>query len=112
MTIVYGALCVLGLALAAWAHYALPAGTVMFPVPVRGALDLGRAAGDPIITVSPTTRGPYRWLRHPMYVGNIALVTGLGGLGGGIWTALALFTLAEMVMREWAYRERPGRIWP
>lgn len=106
MTVIYVALIVLGLALGIWARVSLPAGTVQFPVPLRGQ-------NPYYYEVSTlTTRGPYRWLRHPMYLGNIALVTGLGGLGGGFWNALALMTLAELVMREWAWRERPGRIWP
>lgn len=109
MTWVYALLCALGLALAAWAHLSLPLGTVMYPVPVR---PFGRFATDTIVTTNITRHGPYRWLRHPMYVGNILLITGLGGLGGGFWNALAFMTLAELVMREWAWRERPGKIWP
>ena len=90
MRLVYAALLGVGFLLCAWARWALPAGTVDFPVPV----------------VNRTHRGPYRWLRHPIYVGTVLMVTGMGGLGGGVWTALAFFTLAELMVREWAWRER------
>ena len=109
MTWVYAAVCVLGLALATWARVSLPAGTVDFPVRVDA---LKRLEDGSLLYGVPVTSGPYRWMRHPMYLGNIAIITGLGGLGGGIWNALALMTLAELVHREWAWRERPGRIWP
>jgi len=89
MRIFYFSLMVGGFALSVWARYSLPSGTVDFPVPV----------------VNRTHRGPYRWLQHPMYAGTVLLVTGMGGLGGGAWTALALFTLSELLTREWAWRE-------
>ena len=89
MTWVWGSLVVFGLLLSLWARGSLPPGTVDFPVPVK----------------LRTYRGPYRYVYHPMYLGTVALVTGLGGLGGGVWNALALFTITELVTREWAWRE-------
>ena len=99
MTWAYGALVVIGAALATWARLSLPADTIDYPIKVRQVPGL-------------CTVGPYRWLRHPMYLGTILLLTGLGGLAAGIWNALAFMTLSELVLREWAWRERPGRIWP
>jgi protein-S-isoprenylcysteine O-methyltransferase Ste14 len=86
----WAAMALVGTVLSVWAKASLPGDVVDFPVPVTNR----------------TYRGPYRFLRHPMYVGNVLLITGLGGAGGGIWNALALFTLSELVMREWAWRER------
>jgi protein-S-isoprenylcysteine O-methyltransferase Ste14 len=87
--VIYYGLVVIGALLCAWARWALPPDTIDFPVPV----------------VTRTHRGPYRWLAHPMYAGTVLLVTGMGGLGGGAWTALAVFTLSELLTREWAWRE-------
>lgn len=89
MTVYFAVLAAWGLLLSAWAVYSLPAGTSLYPVRIQ----------------QPTTRGPYRWFAHPMYCGNVLLVAGLAGVAGGFWNALAMGTLAEMVMREWAGRE-------
>ena len=75
-----------------WAHVSLPPGTSPLPVPVR----------------TRTTAGPYRFLRHPMYVGNVLVVMGVGGLAAGYWNAAALGLLAILVMGEWAGREEVG----
>lgn len=89
MRAVYYTLALGGLGLAIWAKRALPPGTEDFPVPVT----------------TPTQTGPYALLPHPMYTGTVLMVTGMGGLAGGVWNALALFTLSELVVREWAWRE-------
>lgn len=109
LTVLWSAFVVLGLALAAWAQFSLPSDTAMYPQPMPDT----KVTRLGIVTFSPTCRGPYRWMRHPMYIGNILLLTGLGGLAAGTWNALAFMTLAEMMMREWAWRERVSpRIWP
>lgn len=51
------------------------------------------------------TAGPYRFLRHPMYVGHVATVVGLFGLACGGWGALAGYKVAELLVSEWASRE-------
>lgn len=89
MTAVWSACLVLGTALAIAAVRALPAGTDLRPVPI----------------VTRTTRGPYRWLQHPMYVGNGLIVVGCAGLAAGVWNAITAGLLAELLMREWALRE-------
>jgi protein-S-isoprenylcysteine O-methyltransferase Ste14 len=88
----YAVLASLGVGLSTWAYVSLPIGTSLFPRPI----------------VQRTTEGPYRWLAHPMYVGNVAIVAGMAGMAAGFWNALAIATLAEMVMREWAGRETGG----
>ena len=90
MTILWASVAVLGLALSTWAYVALPRSTYMAPIP-------------PIVKINT---GPYRWMKHPMYVGNVAFVAGLGGLGSGIWGALAIGFTAEMIMRDWIHREK------
>jgi protein-S-isoprenylcysteine O-methyltransferase Ste14 len=92
MTIGWSAALVVGLLLVLWAARSLPAGTSLWPVPI----------------VARTDAGPYRYLRHPMYVGNLLLIVGLAGLAAGIWNALAVGTVAELLMREWAARETAG----
>jgi hypothetical protein len=44
-------------------------------------------------------RGPYRWVRHPFYLGNLLLESGLL-LFAGAWWALPLYAAAA----AWAYR--------
>jgi protein-S-isoprenylcysteine O-methyltransferase Ste14 len=56
-----GALALAGFALAAWAYRALGAAFSPFPEP-RG---------------ERVTTGPYRYLRHPMYVGGILVFAGV-----------------------------------
>ena len=86
-----------GLILATWAYLTLPENASMMPVPARGRHLI-------------TRKGPYRFLKHPMYVGNVMFVSGLAGLNGGryggIFAALAVGFTAEMLMRFWAGLER------
>ncbi|MCL1592729.1 MAG: isoprenylcysteine carboxylmethyltransferase family protein [Actinomycetia bacterium] len=51
------------------------------------------------------TRGPYRWIRHPMYTGVIVLMAGsaLGRrnwIAAGLWVALIVFFVAKMKWEE------------
>lgn len=87
--LIYYLLGMAGIGLTIWAKFSLPRGTIDFPTPIR----------------QRTERGPYRWVGHPMYIGTIMMLTGMGGLGGGFWNALAFLILSELMMREWAWRE-------
>lgn len=88
-------MALVGLALASWACAVNPEGAkTISGVPTR------------IITT-----GPYRYLRHPMYVGTWLLVVGLGGLAAGWANAFAHGTLAEMLIRDWIGREPSSRQW-
>ena len=48
-----------------------------------------------------TRKGPYRWLAHPMYMGELAFMTGLGGMAAGFWNAFAMFTITELLISYW-----------
>ena len=74
-----------GFALSSWAYLSLPQGTDMAPVP-------------PKVRIST---GVYRFLKHPMYIGNVMFVSGLAGMAAGIWNALAIGFTAEMLLRHW-----------
>lgn len=87
---IWVALIVIGQALVIWTNLTLPGAIRMQP---------GRV---PAVRL---THGAFRWLRHPMYVGNVLFVVGLAGLAAGFWNALAVGTVAELLMREWAGRE-------
>lgn len=52
------------------------------------------------------TAGPYRFVSHPGYVGAMLFVMGLAGLAAGWWNVLAVGTVCELLLREWAVRER------
>ena len=72
---------------------------------VRGwaILSLGPFWTTRVLTVPDATlvlRGPYRWLRHPIYavvVAEIALLP----LMFGAWRIAAVFTLANLVLLSW-----------
>jgi protein-S-isoprenylcysteine O-methyltransferase Ste14 len=67
----------------------------------------GRTLGEalsPLVAPRPgaplVTRGPYRWLRHPMYVGQALMAVGAPLTLGSRWVAwLALPALAILVLR-------------
>lgn len=95
MIYLWVAISVAGFVLGVWAGISLPKGTDMMPGPIRGKV---------------TTDGPYRFLKHPMYIGNVMIVAGLAGMNGGRWggifAALAVGFVAEMLMRQWAGLEK------
>lgn len=94
--IVSGTVAFVGFALASWATYHNPKGAVHPP---------GRRPwGQGVIS-----SGPYRWLRHPMYIGNWMLIAGFAGMAAGPLNAIAVGLLAELLMREWAMRDNNGR---
>ncbi len=74
-----------GGALTLWATKSLPPKTNMMPLPIK----------------ERTQKGPYKWLAHPMYIGEIIMVTGLGGMAAGIWNALCAFTVIELLVSYW-----------
>ena len=86
MTYAWAAAFVSGLILTYWAYLTLPRGTDMMPRPH-------------IVTIRS---GPYKFAKHPMYIGNVLVFIGIGGLAAGFWGALGLGSLAEMLMMYWA----------
>ena len=51
------------------------------------------------------TGGPYRWVRHPAYVGSLLANTGLGLCFGTLWAALWAFALSLVVYLYRVWRE-------
>jgi protein-S-isoprenylcysteine O-methyltransferase Ste14 len=45
----------------------------------------------PAVPREYTTRGPYRLLRHPCYLGSYLILAGLGLLAFGTWAGAALY---------------------
>ncbi|MEA3511946.1 MAG: isoprenylcysteine carboxylmethyltransferase family protein [Actinomycetota bacterium] len=85
------ALTWIGLALVVWAVLVFGRGVTPSPMPSRKA--------------QLRTRGPYRWIRHPMYSGVITLMAGsaLGRrnwVAAGLWILLVAFFLAKMRWEE------------
>lgn len=81
----------LGLALVVWAVLVFGRGVTPSPMPS------GRAQLQ--------TRGPYRWIRHPMYTGVIILMAGsaLGRrnwLAAVLWIVLVTFFITKMRWEE------------
>jgi protein-S-isoprenylcysteine O-methyltransferase Ste14 len=72
-----------------------------------GALVLGpnlTPATEPLPGGQLVTRGVYRMVRHPIYLGVSLVLTGYGALRGGWWAGAAVLALAL------AYFERKARV--
>ncbi|MEA3501936.1 MAG: isoprenylcysteine carboxylmethyltransferase family protein [Actinomycetota bacterium] len=85
------ALTWLGLGLVIWAVLVFGRGVTPSPMPSNKA--------------QLRTRGPYRWIRHPMYTGVIVLMAGsaLGRrnwIAAALWVVLIVFFLAKMRWEE------------
>lgn len=85
------ALTWVGLALVVWAVLVFGRGVTASPMPSRKA--------------QLRTRGPYRWIRHPMYTGVITLMAGsaLGRrnwIAAALWVVLVAFFLTKMRWEE------------
>ncbi len=85
------ALTWVGVAVVVWAVLVFGRGVTPSPMPSNKA--------------QLQTRGPYRWIRHPMYTGVIVLVAGsaLGRqswLAAALWVALVAFFLSKMRWEE------------
>ncbi len=86
----WSALGLVGLFLSSWAYLALPEGTDMMPIP----------------PVKKVTIGPYKFMENPMYVGNLLFVSGCAGMAAGVWNAIAVGSVVEMVQRYWIGLEK------
>lgn len=86
-----------------------------------------RIMPEPGATAELITTGPYRWVRHPMYVGVLLLMFGLvllnpNWLSAVIWLALLLVLDRKAAREEYflenafpnyaSYRQRTGRFIP
>lgn len=81
-----------GVVLGVWAAFHLGRGLTPSPLP-NGATDL-------------VTRGPYRWIRHPMYTAVMAYVFGIA-LHSGTWlVVLAALALASLFYFKSQWEER------
>jgi protein-S-isoprenylcysteine O-methyltransferase Ste14 len=92
---IFPALVVVGGLLTLWAMVTNPAGAIGGPDPLP-------------IGVVPITTGPYRWLTHPMYIGEWLTIVGCAGLAAGIWNAIALGLVTDLLLRDWILREQKG----
>jgi protein-S-isoprenylcysteine O-methyltransferase Ste14 len=85
------ALTWLGIALVVWAVLVFGRGVTPSPLPSNKA--------------QLRTRGPYRWIRHPMYTGVILLMAGSAigrrnWIAVVLWAVLVVFFLAKMRWEE------------
>src|SRR5690348_5878093 len=64
-----------GLALAVWANHLNPEGGKVGPMP---------------IPANPVRTGPYRFFRHPMYVGQYIAIVFFTWYSAGFWSAFAI----------------------
>jgi len=80
----------LGMALMIWSVRVNPKGGQRGPTP---------------IPQEPIKVGPYRYIKHPMYVSQWMMVTFFMWYAAGFWAAFAISTVAELLFREWIWRE-------
>jgi protein-S-isoprenylcysteine O-methyltransferase Ste14 len=88
-----GGLFVLGLAFFGWSMIT----NAYFSTVVRIQSDRGHGVCD---------RGPYRWVRHPGYVGTILQSLGAPLLLGSWWALIAGFTAAALIILRTALEDR------
>ena len=95
-------------------------GLLLFTAGVVGYRRAGRALGDslsPLVTPRPggelVTRGPYRYLRHPMYVAQALIAVGAPLTLGCRWvTWLAVPAMAILAVRAGQENEALARTFP
>jgi protein-S-isoprenylcysteine O-methyltransferase Ste14 len=96
------------------------AGAVLFALGVAGYRLAGRALGaalSPLIAPRPgaplVTAGPYRWLRHPMYLAQALIAVGAPLTLGCRWTlALAAAAVVVLVVRASVEEAALARAFP
>jgi protein-S-isoprenylcysteine O-methyltransferase Ste14 len=66
-------------------------------------LDIGMLGGVESLAPRLVTAGPYRWVRHPVYIGMVAALAGYG-VAAASWPGLVATTL--LVAPAAAYRAR------
>lgn len=69
-----------------------------------GVLELQRNGITNLMPVPPKRRiktGPYRFLKHPIYVANAFFIGGLAGMAAGFWNFLAAALIVELISRFW-----------
>lgn len=88
-TVLFASWLVGGIALVCWACVVNP-----------NADALPESRGHP-----HTKRGPYRWMHHPIYVGEALVIEGLAGLAAGWRNVLAVGLLANLLFADWVKRE-------
>lgn len=81
---------IIGLALLLWSVQANPVGATKGPDEKPG----------PWIT-----KGPYQFMRHPMYVGEWLLLSGMAGIAAGFLNFCAVGITVELLLRDWVKRE-------
>jgi len=52
------------------------------------------------------TTGPYRWVRHPMYVGMIVMLAGWPLVLGSLWAFVPTAAIAAMMIARTAFEDR------
>jgi protein-S-isoprenylcysteine O-methyltransferase Ste14 len=70
---------------------------------------LGRAYSpcfDSLVPQAVVSAGPYRWVRHPIYTGNLLILLGLFFASGSVWLAVNVLVTAVYYVRAAVAEER------
>lgn len=60
---------------------------------------------DSYVSLEVVSRGPYRWVRHPIYSANLAALAGLSLATGSLWIVTCLFIVAAYYLTSAGYEE-------
>lgn len=99
-TLIFFSFMCIGFALMLWARITLVAHSF------KADKDSGWIDWPCKLTGPAIVSGPYRFVSHPSYIGTMFFVAGLAGLAAGWWNVAAVVTVCELLLREWAWRER------
>ncbi len=61
---------------------------------------------EPLEQARLVTSGPYRWVRHPMYLAVLLFMLGIAMYNGGLWNQLSLLTLLLAILGKMQREER------
>ncbi len=74
-------------------------------VSLWGLVSLGRSFGIAPADRGLVTRGAYRWVRHPMYAGELASYAALAIGSPSLWNGLALLLILAMLIARIRWEE-------
>src|SRR4051812_2760052 len=89
----------------------LPLGLVLVVAGAAGVIWTGRLLGESLTPLPEpngagmVARGPYRWVRHPMYTALVVICLGVAVGSGALWCYVSVVFLAAFFELKTRYEE-------